>query len=430
MARKEARIDSPLSPRRDKRSVVPHSFSNFICREARAPPYQNTVQIRIPGGGAQSAHRPGDAKANSTMKIKTSYLVAGGFLGSVVLLFVISGLISSFGGGEDKARAAAKAKEEAKPAAPLVTTATIVAQMRPAAIILRGRTEAARTVIVRAETAGPVSATPAAEGSFVQKGAVLCRLSVDARQATLDQARASLRSRQLQREASARLAEQGFRSQTQVLQDQANLDAAQAAVRQAEVALEQVNVRAPFSGVFDRRDAEVGTYLSPGGACGTLIELDPLVVVADLAENQIGQVAVGDNAQAVLNSGETLSGRVRLVARDADPQTRTYRVEVVARNPGARARSGLSADIRISTGVIPAHQIPSSALVLGSDGKQGVRYLDNAARVAFAPVTIIDETPEGIWVTGLAGTVQLITVGQSYVTEGQSVRAKKSAGGQ
>ncbi len=364
------------------------------------------------------------------MKIKTSYLVAGGFLGSVVMLFVISGLFEALGGGDDKAKAAARAKAEAKPAAPLVTTATIVAQMRPAAIILRGRTESARTVIVRAETAGPVTATPAAEGGFVQKGAVLCRLSVDARQATLDQARANLRSRQLQREASARLAEQGFRSQTQVLQDQANLDAAQAAVRQAEVTLEQVNVRAPFSGVFDRRDAEVGTYLSPGGACGTLIELDPLVIVADLAENQIGQVAVRDNAQAVLNSGETLSGRVRLVARDADPQTRTYRVEVVARNPGARARSGLSADIRISTGVIPAHQIPSSALVLGSDGKQGVRYLDNGARVAFAPVTIIDETPEGIWVTGLAGTVQLITVGQSYVTEGQSVRTSKSAGGQ
>lgn len=352
------------------------------------------------------------------MKIKQSHIVAVAILGSVVLVFLVVGLVSML----TKKPEAEKA--EAKPQAIMVTTRLVEPELRPGAIVLRGRTEAARTVIVRAETAGPVAAVPAAEGSFVRKGAILCRVSVDARQASLDQARANLKSRQLQKQASERLAAQGYRSQTQVLQDQANLDGAMAAVRQAEVLLEQVNIRAPFSGVFDRREAEVGSYLAPGGACGTMLELDPLVIVADLAESQIGKVRVGETASATLTTGEVLNGRIRFVARDADPQTRTYRVEVVVSNPGSRARSGLSADLRIATPVSSAHRLPSSALVLGSDGRQGVRHIVGAGKVVFTPVEILEQGPDGIWVSGLDGQINLIIAGQAFVNEGQTVRTR------
>ena len=360
------------------------------------------------------------------MQIKSSWLVAIGILGAVLLLFLIGGVATGLGGGEKKKAAAAeaKAKADAGVAAPLVSTQLVDEVMRPATLVLRGRTEANRTVIVRAETAGPVASTPTQEGAFVRRGAVLCRLSVDARQAGLDQARANQKSRQLQREASERLAKDGYRSQTQVLQDQANLDSATAAVRAAEVALEQVNVRAPFSGVFDRRDAEIGTYLAPGGACGLMIELDPLVVIVDIPERLTGQLRVGDGVVATLASGDTLSGRVRSIARDADAQTRTYRVEIQVSNPGSRARSGVSAEVRITSGVAPAHLIPPAALVLGADGKQGIRHVVAGGKVAFTPVEVMDETPEGLWVRGLTGQVQLITVGQSFVNEGQTVRTK------
>ena len=63
-----------------------------------------------------------------------------------------------------------------------------------------------------------------------------------------------------------------------------------------------------------------------------------------------------------------------------------------------------------------------SALVLDSAGRQGVRYVQADGRVAFAPDSIIEETRDGVWVTGLKGDIQLITVGQSYVGDGQKVR--------
>lgn len=347
------------------------------------------------------------------MRLKRSHLFAGG-IGLVVVGYFA---ISAVAGRGKHAEAAPKKTPDA---APLVQVLAVAETVRPYTVTVRGRTEAARTVDVKAETAGTVAATPVPEGAFVRRGQVLCRLDVDARQASLDQARAMHRSRQLQFEASQRLAEKGFRSDTQVAQSKADLDQAAAQVRAAEVVLEQVNVRAPFDGVFDRREAEVGTYLSPGQTCGTVVELSPLLVVGDVAEAEASRISEGATATARLSTGETMTGRVRFVSREAHPTTRTYRVEMIAANRGG-LRAGQSAEILLAAGSGPAHRVPVSSLVLDSAGRQGVRHVQ-AGRVAFAPVKVVAEDGEGVWVAGLSGQPNVITVGQSFVDEGQPVR--------
>jgi len=211
-------------------------------------------------------------------------------------------------------------------------------------------------------------------------------------------------------------------AETQVLQDQASLDAAAAAVRQAEIGLEQMNVRAPFNGVFDNREAEIGAYLAPGQPCGTMIELDPLLIVGDLPETEASKLQIGASATAKLLSGQILAGRVRYIASAADPQTHTYHMEMTAPNPRSAVRSGLSATVRILVGAGPAHLIPLYSLVLDAAGRQGVRHVLADDQVAFTPVTVLDETADGVWVSGLRGPVRVIVVGQSYVAEGQKVR--------
>jgi multidrug efflux system membrane fusion protein len=353
------------------------------------------------------------------MRMKSQYVFVIAVAAVVVLYFVIRGL---FGGGEPST---AQAKANASKTAveiPGVQAKVVNESTRQYEVSLRGRTQATRSVVVRSETAGVVAQAPVLQGGVVRKGDVLCRLAVDARQASLDQARAMLKSRQLQRQAAMDLAQKGYRSQTQVLEAQAALDSAQAAVRQFEIGLAQVNIRAPFAGVFDHRDAEVGAYLAPGQPCGTVIELNPLLVVGDVPETEAARVRIGAPATARLVSGQVLNGRVRYVARDADPQTRTYHLEVTVANPRLDVRSGLSSEVRVGAGAGPAHLVPVSSLVLDSTGRQGLRYVLPDSRVGFAPVSILEETPEGVWVSGLSGSVRVITVGQSYVADGQKVR--------
>jgi multidrug efflux system membrane fusion protein len=350
------------------------------------------------------------------MRLKPQYLFVVVTVGLVALYFIVRSLFSAAAPHPAQAKAAA-------PAGPPSVQARLVPQvLRPYDVVVRGRTQATRTVVIRSETAGTVAAAPVLQGSFVKQGQVLCRLAVDARQASVDQARAALKSAELAHQQNAELSKQGFRSPTQVLQAQANLDAANAAVRQSEIALAQVNIKAPFAGVFDHRDAEAGAYLAPGQPCGTMIEINPLLIVGDVPETQAASVKVGALATARLVSGQTLTGHIRYVSHDADPQTRTYHLEVTVPNPRLDVRSGLSAELHIGAGSGPAHLVPVSTLVLDSAGRQGVRYVVGDGRVAFAPVTIVEETHDGVWVTGLTGDIQLITVGQSYVADGQKVR--------
>jgi len=349
------------------------------------------------------------------MRIKSQYWFVIVVVGAVALYFVVRSIFST---SEPNV---AQAKPTAPSGPPSVQAKLVPEVQRQYDVVIRGRTQATRTVVVRSETAGTVAAAPL-QGGFVKQGDVLCRLAVDARQAALDQARAMEKSNELNRQQNDELAKKGFRSPAQVLLSQANLDASKAAVRQGEIALAQVNIKAPFAGVFDHRDAEVGTYLAPGQPCGTVIEIDPLLIVGDVPETQAASLKVGATANAKLVSGQTLHGRVRYVAHEADPQTRTYHFEMTVPNPRLDVRSGLSAEMRIGAGSGPAHLVPVSTLVLDSAGRQGVRYVLADGRVAFAPVTIVEETHEGVWVTGLSGPVQLITVGQSYVADGQKVR--------
>ncbi|MEO9895790.1 MAG: efflux RND transporter periplasmic adaptor subunit, partial [Paracoccaceae bacterium] len=91
------------------------------------------------------------------------------------------------------------------------------------AVVLRGQTEAARQVDVRAETAATVTSEPLRKGSFVKAGTLLCELDPGTRRAILAESQA----RQNEMEARALEAESRVpESQARVIEAQAFLDEA------------------------------------------------------------------------------------------------------------------------------------------------------------------------------------------------------------
>jgi len=347
------------------------------------------------------------------MKIKTSYLVAALLMALIVLWFVIGSTKA------EKRKPVAKAKVEAT--MPSVVIKHLSAEIHESYMELYGRTEADREVSVKAETAGLVVKTPVQEGKFIKRGTLICAQDIDARQAVLDQTKATLRSRELEYEAAERLVEKGFRSSTQAAGALAALDGAKAQVKQAEIELGNVNMLAPFSGIFEKQIAEIGDYLAPGQPCGLLVDLDPLVVTGEVTEKQIGRLSVGKSASIQLATGETLFGKIRFIETRANPATRTFKIEIAVPNKDGKLRSGVTATIKLSAGQTEAHLIPASVLTLDDQGSIGVRYLDFENKVRFSRVTTIDETISGIWVTGLPKNTDLIIQGQDYVSEGVQV---------
>jgi multidrug efflux system membrane fusion protein len=371
--------------------------------------------------------------------IRRSYVVAA-VIFLLLVVWVGSGAINRFAGGEEKKTAKVGTQTESKGAPPTTTAATgkdgkpaaagelttvrvrtITAEQRQQDIVVRGQTEALRKVQVRAETAGKVAAIRADKGTVVKAGDTICELNVDARLAMLNEARATMKQRQLEYEASKTLQEKGFRSDTSVAGDLAEYQGAKAMVERMEKELANTKLKAPFDGIVDDRMVNVGDYLAPGQPCALVIDQDPFLVVGQVSEKDVPQISIGNDGWAKLISGERVNGKIRFIAKSSDRATRTFRVELEVPNPTGSIRDGITAEIHVLAKTLEAHRISPAILTLDERGTMGVKVIDQAKRVRFIPVTIVADGADGMWVAGLPKSVTIITVGQEYVTVGQEV---------
>jgi multidrug efflux system membrane fusion protein len=387
---------------------------------------------------------------------------------------------------ETDADTQADATEAATPAAPAatqtdrrvhVTARLSQAQVTQNAVLLRGRTEAVRQVNVSAETSGRIISEPLRAGAMVEEGQLLCEIDPGTRaaalaeaearlleaqarlpeaqarlpeaRARLAEARAGVTAAQIDSTAASRLSESGFGSETRAASASATLAGAEAAVQAAEAGvqtaeagvqsarsgilaaeaaviraqneIDNLSIHAPFAGLLESDTAELGALMSPGALCATVIQLDTIKLVGFVPEAQVDRVEVGAMAGARLSTGAEVAGQVTFLSRSADPQTRTFRVEIRVPNPDLRIRDGQSADILIETAGVSAHLLPASVMTLNDEGSLGVRIVeDGIAR--FAPVTMLRDTAQGVWLAGLPEEVQVITVGQEFVTDGVAVQ--------
>ncbi|MEE9273424.1 MAG: efflux RND transporter periplasmic adaptor subunit [Robiginitomaculum sp.] len=353
------------------------------------------------------------------MKLNKSYILAFLIAIAVVFWFIFGSIIK-----KNKPVPPKPAPTKVEKVLPLVEIKNLTAEKHQNYILLHGHSEAVREVSVKAETAGIVISTPVREGTRVSKNTLLCKQDVDARQATLDQAKAQLRSHELKYKAAETLVKKGFRSPTQAAGARAALDGARAQVKQAEIELDNINIRAPFSGVFERQIAEIGDYLSPGHPCGLLIDLDPLIITGEVTERQVGFLKTNQKALIKLATGQNIDGKIHLIETKANPETRTFRIEISVPNHAGKLKIGVTADIKIASQKTNAQLIPANVLTLNDTGQIGVRYLDSERIVSFVVVQTIDETQDGFWVTGLPDNVDLIIRGQDFVSEGTKVQTQ------
>ena len=364
-----------------------------------------------------------------------SMKIAAGILGLLVIYFVAS---SIFRDGDASQNRIPVAKPDTVPTldkpvpekradknGSRVMVRASRAEDRPVFLSLKGRTEAARTVIVRSETTGVVVKTEAEEGQAVEEGAVLCGLEVESRQARVSEASAAVASAKLDYDATKELVEKGWKPPNQEAAAKAVLDQANAALKSARIELSKTEIKAPFEGVFERRTAEIGDFLAPGGECGTVLDLDPLIVVVDASEKYAERLTAGSPAKALVgrSSVKEAEGNVRYVASSSDPVTRTYRVEIALDNADRAMPAGMSAEVRIQVGQGIAHHITPALIVYGDDGVPGVRYVGVGGVVELAAVEIVDSDQDGVWVTGLPAEAHIIVEGQDYIREGLRVES-------
>ena len=301
---------------------------------------------------------------------------------------------------------------------------TLVASHRRK-LVLSGRTEADRKVMVVARTGGVLTELRVRRGDRVDKGDVIAVLSDEAREAQVAQAMALLTQRKAELEAKRRLIENGTLPRLNLVDLESHHKAAEAALAAAEAERDRGVVRAPWSGIVTDTSAEVGqaAFSMAGREIAHIVALDPMLAVVEVAERKLAGVKVGDAAEIRLVTGETATGRIRFVSKSASQTTRTYRVEVEIRNPDGAIPDGITAEVAIPLAAVPATRVPRSALTLSSNGDVGVRAVERDGKVAFVPVRVVEDEQTFMWVDGVPNGTRVIVQGQDFVREGQRVEA-------
>lgn len=288
-------------------------------------------------------------------------------------------------------------------------------------IVVPGRTDAARRVVVRAETGGTVVAIPASRGETVEADSVLLRLDPDTRPEAVARAEAQLAARRIDFEAAKRLESQQLASPSALADANTAVAAAEEALSMARLDLRRTQVTAPFRGVMNEHLVEIGDYVQPGDPVAVFLELDPLIISGEVTELQVAHVKVGERGVARLSDHRELEGRIRFVDTDADPESRTFTVELEVPNPGGAIPAGRTAQIVVETERVPAFEISTAHVSIDDEGHFGIKFVDENDIVRFAEIQIVRTTPRTVWLTGLPDHLRLITVGQGFTQPGDAV---------
>jgi multidrug efflux system membrane fusion protein len=294
-------------------------------------------------------------------------------------------------------------------------------------LVVSGHSAPIRSVRLRVETEGAVVATPVEEGRVVEAGTVLARLDLRNRESRVREARALVAQRELEFEAARRLGAKQFQSETRVAETRTQLEIARNVLHEAELDLARIEVRAPFAGVLEQRMVEVGDYVDVGDEVALVIEQDPLLIVGNAPESMVGRLAQGEPGFARLADGSVVEGRLRYVARQADPSTRTFRIELEVPNPEGRLAAGMSARLVVREPPVPVHRISAAALVLADDGMVGIKAVDDDGVVRFHPAHIVKPGTDAVWLGGLPDHLRVIVTGQGFVAAGEAVEVEIAA---
>jgi membrane fusion protein, multidrug efflux system len=293
-----------------------------------------------------------------------------------------------------------------------------------------GTLRAVREVMLAPEVAGRVVAIHFEAGSKVAAGDPLVDLYQAPEEADRAAALAQAHYATIQLDRSRKLAPSAVEPRQVLDQHEAELEQAEATVRQLDARIAQHHIRAPFGGQLGIRRINPGQYLNAGDAIATLTDLDELYVDFNLPQQDLPQIHAGETVQVKTDAwpGRSFDGRVNALEPKVEEQTRNVSVEAVLQNrehalhPGMYVTAMLDLPPQDGVIVIPQTAIQTSAIgdtvvvVRGSNPSSG-------GDVETLSVTTGRRVGDGVVVArGLKEGDIVVTEGQIRVHSGSAVR--------
>lgn len=359
--------------------------------------------------------------------------------------------------GADVARAQAVATSP-----PQVTVLEVRSGRVPIEYEYAARIEASREVEVRAQASGILLRRDFNEGAAVKAGDLLFEIDpgpyeadLAVQRARLQQAKARLSQATRDATRTLRLFERGTvseKARDDALSEKelatAEVAAAEAQVRLAELNLGYTKVTAPISGITSQEQVPEGSLIGTTADTSLLThitQVDPVHVIFSVSESELSEVRALLEAQGLWQrAGELVSvqiefgdgqrypdvGKIDFASAGLDPETGTLRLRAVVANPERRLLPGQFVRAIVTGISLPdAIVVPHEAVMQGAQG-QFVYTVNNQGNAEIRPVVLGRELKDG-WIvqSGLRNGDRLVSEGIIKVRPGVSVATDATTDG-
>ena len=235
-----------------------------------------------------------------------------------------------------------------------------------------------------------------------------------ASQAEIDQAQLQLQSAIATRNAT-------------LAQLEAGMESYQSSLEQLNTALEHVdgsgNVVAPMSGVLASLNVTENSFTSTSAPVAVIDDPTQMKVTVMVSETLVPKLSIGDPVEVSVSAlGKTFTGTIRSVDQAANMQTKLYTVTVTVPGDTAGLLSGMFADVTFRTDYNDNTVVIPTEAILTSGDTQYVYVVEDGAAKYVEVTTGITGSGVTQITSGLTAGEQLVTVGQSYLSDGDAVR--------
>lgn len=361
----------------------------------------------------------------------------------ILLIAIVLGLAAC---GKQPGEGAASAKAASANAAPPAPVNTIIAARQDVPVVIQANAnvQALSSIELHPQLVSTISQVHVTEGQFVKAGQVLFSLDDKADQANLAKARAqlardqaTLQDLQRQYQRSLQLVAQKFVTQSnadtlgsQVLAQQASVQADQAAIAAVQVNTGYARIRSPIDGRVGEIRVFPGSLVQLATPLLTVSQINPVSLSFTVPESHLPALLAAQKAGPVLVSARAngAQGKLSFIDNAVDAQTGTVRVKAQFDNRNQSWWPGQYADVELVVNTLKDVVVLPQDAVITSVRGQFVYTVEPDSSVKNRPVKLLHSFGQRVAVSGLQGGEKIVMQGKQNLRPGSRVQEVKDSG--
>ena len=299
-----------------------------------------------------------------------------------------------------------------------------------------GNVTAINSVNVTTQVAGQVKGIYFKSGEFVHKNQLLVTLDDSLQLAQLKQYKSQLIVNKFNYLQYKKAYEKSAVSKASYIQMLSTLKQNEALISQTEVVINDMAVRAPFSGIVGIRNSSsvnLGQYIQPGTSIIPLYSVNPIYIDFTMPQNDLHNLKINQKVKVELDSyGKTFTGRIKTISIDVNTVSRNITVRVIIDNGALILRPGMFVTGRVFLPVIHnVVTVPATAVTYNPYGdfiyivvKKNGQYIANTDYV-----TVGQQRNDTVVISkGLKPGAIVVTAGQVKLRNGAPVIIENGIG--